>query len=57
MDYIRLRYGVPAKRGGRIRYAKEEGTITGSDGGYLLVKIDGEKRSKRFHPTWNIEYL
>ena len=56
MDYIRLRYGVPAKRGAKVKYGNSLGTITGSDGGYLLIKLDGEKRSKRYHPTWNISY-
>lgn len=57
MEYIRLKYRVPAKRGARIKYSGIPGKITGSDGGYLLIKLDGEKKSKRFHPTWNIEYL
>jgi hypothetical protein len=57
MDYIRAAYGVPAKRGGRIQYRGQLGTITGADGGYLRIRLDGEKRSKRFHPTWLIEYL
>ena len=56
MDYIRLRYGVPAKRGARIKYGNAFGTITGADGGYLCIRLDGEKRSKRYHPTWRIEY-
>jgi len=56
MDYIRLVYGVPAKRGASIKYCGMAGKITGADGGYLLIKLDGEKRSKRYHPTWNIEY-
>ncbi len=36
-----------------------QGVITGSGcGGYLRVKIDGEKRrSRNYHPTWNTEYL
>ena len=57
MEYIRLRYGVPAKRGAKIKYCGQPGKITGCDSGYLLIKLDGEKRSKRYHPTWNIEYV
>ena len=56
MEYIRLKYGVPAKRGARVKYGDAHGTITGADGGYLLIKLDGEKRSKRYHPTFNITY-
>lgn len=58
MDYIRLKYGVPAKRGARIKYGCNRlGTITGAAGGYLRIRLDGEKRSQRYHPTWNIEYI
>lgn len=58
MDYIRLRYGVPAKRGGEVLYgSKMHGVITGAEDGYLKIRLDGEKRSKRYHPTYNITYL
>ena len=56
MDYIRLVYGVPAKRGKRVKYCNTFGIITGADGGYLRIRLDGEKRSKRYHPTWCIDY-
>lgn len=67
LEYIRKFYGVPAKRGMRFRAWHMEydgrnyrcGVITGSDpGGYVRVRIDGERRKSRiFHPTWNTEYL
>ena len=65
MDYIRKRYGVPAKRGGRVRYIGNpdgkpvDGTITGAVAGtmHLYVRLDGNKRSYHFHPTWKLEYL
>jgi hypothetical protein len=59
MEYIRKTYGVPAKRGGRVNYMFKEimGTITGSRGGHLLIKLDGHKRSLPFHPVWQIAYL
>lgn len=56
MDWIRLRYSIPAKRGMKIKYGGRPGVITGSDGGYLLIRLDGERRPARYHPTWNIEY-
>ena len=56
MEYIRRTYGVPAKRGGRVDYRGQKGTITGSDGAYLLIRLDGEKRSKRYHPVWCLAY-
>lgn len=61
MDYIRQRYGVPAKRGGRVRYTGGRrprfGTITSASGGHLMIRLDGSKFSEPYHPTWELEYL
>lgn len=62
---IRKHYGVPAKRGGRIRYDGEAeggpltGTIMSASGCYLRVHFDGERPSLRhtLHPTWCVTYL
>ena len=50
------------KRGGRVAYGCEgiglrTGTIVGSRGGYLRIRLDGEKVARNFHPEWNIAYL
>ncbi len=64
LEYIRKHYGVPAKRGGRVKYSPcgviclaEQGTITGAQGARIRVRMDGETKSRLFHPTWGIEYL
>ena len=61
MQSIRDRYGVPAKRGGRIRYTgsfpPQYGTIVAAKGDRLRIRLDGWKHRKEFHPTWEIEYL
>ena len=67
MAYIRKTYDVPARRGGRVAYIdsnpngdgdiKIKGTITGSHCSYLRIRLDGESRSRLYHPNWNIEYL
>lgn len=62
MEYIRETYGVPAKKGGRVKYTNgsgvaTEGVITGTHGAYIKVKMDGDKLSECYHPTYNIEYL
>ena len=61
MEYIRAHYGVPAKRGARIRYTgtgePQDGTIVGSDGPYIVVRLDGETRTGKMHPEWKVEYL
>lgn len=64
MNYIRQYYGVPAKRGGRVRYTgglhgsePRLGTIKSARGGYLKIQLDGDKFVSTFHPTWKLEYL
>ena len=62
---IRNAYGVPARRGTRIRFSGRadslpiEGTITSAAGSTLRVHFDGEPRLRRrfLHPTWKIDYL
>lgn len=63
MEYIRRTYGVPAKRGMRIEYMSGrdyelmDGTIVGSKGGYLRIRLDGNRHSGLFHPTYNLVYF
>ncbi len=66
MEYIRTRYGVPAKRNGKLRFTDSYGTvidceIKSAKGGYLkvltLVKVAEYNRRLTLHPTWNVEYL
>lgn len=63
MDKIRRYYGVPAKRGARVRYTgegpdkPEYGTITSAHGSHLRIRLDGHKLSYIFHPTWELEYM
>ena len=66
MDYIRRTYGVPAKRGGRVRYTDAHGyvwngRITGARNQYLRVLVDDRVAGYRgrllLHPTWQVEYL
>jgi hypothetical protein len=63
---IRAYYGVPAKRGGRVRLGRRfgpfagcEGVITGSERGAmrLLIRLDGQNYTGIYHPTWELEYL
>ena len=63
LDYIRKTYGVPAKKGGRIRCTglavPMEGTIRGAENGRLLVRFDWcpTGRLATLHPTWEVTYL
>lgn len=62
LDYIRQSYGVPAMKGGRVRYTGDRngprlGTITGASGAHVTIRLDGDKHANPFHPTWELEYL
>ena len=61
MKYIRKTYGVPVKRGACVEFTCPggviQGTITSSRGPYILVRLDGDKFSMPFHPTWRMRYL
>lgn len=62
MEYIRNNYSVPAKVGGRVEYTGDpgvtrQGIITGERNGLLRIRLDGNRRSLSFHPTWKLRYL
>jgi hypothetical protein len=60
LAYIREHYNVPAHLGGRVRYTwrgDRLGTIVGTSGARLLVRLDGDRDWAPYHPTWEIEYL
>ena len=61
MQSIRDNYGVPAKRGGRVEFTGNGmsvmGTLTGSKGALLRIRLDVNRHSSLFHPTWELRYL
>ncbi len=61
MEYIRNSYAVPAKRGGRVEYTHptppRNGTIIGSRGARLRIRLDGDKHAGNYHPTWALTYI
>lgn len=58
LEYIRKFYDVPATEGERvIVFSGQRGAIIGAVDSYLLIRLDGEKRVKSFHPDWNIDYF
>ncbi|AJT42401.1 hypothetical protein [Psychromicrobium lacuslunae] len=54
--YVRRYYGVPAKRGVRVTVEGRPGVIVSFPEQYIGVRLDGEKRTSRCHPTWGVEY-
>ncbi|HEP7942739.1 TPA: hypothetical protein VDT27_001023 [Pseudomonas aeruginosa] len=61
MEFIRKAYAVPCERGGQVIYrgrgTEERGTITSAKGAHLMIKLDGESKPRKFHPTWELQYL
>ena len=61
MQYIRDAYKVPARRGARVEFNghayPKVGTITGSMDARICVRMDGEKHTGIYHPTWRMRYL
>ena len=56
LKYIKATYGVPAIRGGRVKFEGKPGTIVGGRGAHLRIKLDGEAKAGIYHPRWHIEY-
>lgn len=60
LEAVRRQYGVPAKRGGWVRYSGTypccDAEILGGDNGRLRVRFRGTKITVRLHPTWCVEY-
>lgn len=61
-EYIAGHYGVPAKRGARVRYTGDgkprDGSILSSNGAHVFVRFDDNgKREGPFHPTWEMAWL
>jgi hypothetical protein len=57
LEYIRNRYQVPAYLGVKvIVFDGRKGEIVGAEGGYLLIKVDDNPNTGRYHPTWKIKY-
>ncbi len=57
IGWIAKHYGVPAVEGGRVLFEGKPGTIVGSSGPHLMVRLDGERKASPYHPTWHIEYV
>lgn len=56
MEKIRAYYGVPAKRGMRVKYAGLPATIISSNGQYLRLRFDSGMVTIH-HPLYEIDYL
>lgn len=50
-DYIRAFYGVPAKKGLRVTVNGKPGKIISARSARVVVRLDGEKHGRPYHPT------
>ena len=58
MQYIRWRYGVPARVGAPVLFDGRQGWVTcAAPGGRVSVRLDGEAVSRPYHPTWKMVWL
>lgn len=61
LAYIRRYYGVPAELKGRVRYTgggpARLGTIVGTSGASLMIRLDGERHPAPYHPTGELAYV
>lgn len=52
--YVRERYRVDYKRGDHVMVDGRPGIIVSFPGQYLGIRLDGERRTSRCHPTWRV---
>ena len=57
LEWVRSRYGVPARRGVRVIFDGRPGRITSARGGHLRILLDGSKHPVPVHPRWRVTYL
>lgn len=61
-EWVNEQYGLNVRRGMRVKFTglpgKElVGKVTGVEGGYVMIKLDGHRHSFHYHPTWELTYL
>lgn len=52
--FVRDTYRVDYKRGDRLIVDGRAGTLVSFPGQYLGVRFDGERHTRRCHPTWRV---
>lgn len=58
-EHIKSYYGLSITRGMPVVFDGQPGRVTGLDGQYLLVRLDGQGPATpplRCHPTWRMAY-
>ncbi len=57
---IRKNRNMPFLKVGMQIYSNHSyrfGKVTGTRGGYLLIRMNGDKFSCPYHPTWNLTFF
>lgn len=61
-EWVNQNYGLSVRHGQRVKYTGRPGVelfgkVTGVEGGYVMIKLDGQRHSFHYHPTWELSYL
>ena len=56
LQYVRDYYGVPAYRGVRVNVYGKDGVIEKGEGAYIMVRVDGDRHARPYHPTDGVTY-
>jgi len=56
-EYINRLYGLTTRKGQRVKFEDQLGTVTGWFNHSIKVNFDGQMGSQLCHPTYHIEYL
>lgn len=56
LQYVRDYYGVPAYRGVRVNVYGKDGVIEKGQAAYIMVRLDGDKHARPYHPTDGVTY-
>lgn len=57
MDYIRKTYGLSVKRGDRCVVYGKKGTVVGTRGPHLRIKLDDDAKTRSYHPTEEVRWV
>lgn len=61
VSYILNHYGVHALPGYRAKYTggsnPKMGTVIGTRGAYIEIRLDGDNINGLYHPTWELEII
>lgn len=56
-DYLKTYRRMPwMRRGIRVDVGGKKGHVTSGDGGYVRIRLEGERNTRRYHPQWQTTF-